>query len=61
MEKCNHSEVDKIKTRGITKTWVCPKCGKVIVKQKITKNKAFGKAKILRTKEYGKNFVINYR
>lgn len=61
MKKCNHSEADKIKTNGITQTWTCPKCGKVIVKDKITKNKAFGISKVLRTKEYGKDFVINYR
>lgn len=61
MKKCNHSKVDKLKTKGITETWVCPKCGKVIVKNKITKNKAFGIAKILRTKKLGKNFEISYR
>lgn len=59
--KCNHSKADKINDKSKVKIFRCPICGKRIIKQKITENKVFGKARVLRTKEYGKDFVINYR
>lgn len=61
MKKCNHSEADKINGKSKSFIFKCLICGKRIIKNKITKNKAFGIAKVLRTKEYGKNFEISYK
>ena len=56
--KCKHSYADKVKPgSATTQVMSCPKCKKIIIKGKNT-GKGFGIAKVLRTKEHGKGFVI---
>ncbi len=58
MNKCKHIAADKVKPGSATmKVMSCPKCKKIIVKGRST-GMGFGRPKVLRTQEHGKDFVI---